>query len=61
MPIGEIILTAFIKVLFEKLASIDLLNFAHREQVHTLFKRWSGELTEIQAFLDDAEEKQNRK
>ncbi|GMP41475.1 hypothetical protein CsSME_00011564 [Camellia sinensis var. sinensis] len=58
MPIGEIILAAFIKVLFEKLASIDLLNFARREQVHTIFKRWSGELTEIQAFLDDAEEKQ---
>ncbi|KAI8026486.1 putative disease resistance RPP13-like protein 1 [Camellia lanceoleosa] len=58
MPIGEIILAAFIKVLFEKLASIDLLNFARQEQVHTIFKRWSGELTEIQAFLDDAEEKQ---
>ncbi|KAL7234396.1 hypothetical protein ACSBR1_017907 [Camellia fascicularis] len=58
MPIGEIILAAFIKVLFQKLASIDLLNFARREQVHTIFKRWSGELTEIQAFLDDAEEKQ---
>ncbi|GMP41462.1 hypothetical protein CsSME_00011554 [Camellia sinensis var. sinensis] len=58
MPIGEIILAAFIKVLFEKLASIDLLNFALQEQVYTLFKRWSGELTEIQAFLDDAEEKQ---
>ncbi|KAL7204517.1 hypothetical protein ACSBR2_017567 [Camellia fascicularis] len=58
MPIGEIILAAFIKVLFEKLASIDLLNFARREQVHTIFKRWSRELTEIQTFLDDAEEKQ---
>ncbi|XP_028123908.1 putative disease resistance RPP13-like protein 1 [Camellia sinensis] len=58
MPIGEIFLAAFIQVLFEKLASTVLLKFAHREQVHTLFKKWSGELKEIQAFLDDAEEKQ---
>ncbi|CAL5381822.1 unnamed protein product [Camellia sinensis] len=58
MPIGEIILAAFIKVLFEKLASTVLLKFARREQVHNLFKRWSGELVKIQAFLDDAEEKQ---
>ncbi|XP_028099955.1 putative disease resistance RPP13-like protein 1 isoform X2 [Camellia sinensis] len=58
MPIGEIILTAFIQVLFEKLASTVPLKFARREQVHTLFKKWSGELVEIQAFLDDAEEKQ---
>ncbi|CAL5380160.1 unnamed protein product [Camellia sinensis] len=58
MPIGEIFLAAFIQVLFEKLASTVLLKFAHWEQVHTLFKKWSGELKEIQAFLDDAEEKQ---
>ncbi|CAL5330706.1 unnamed protein product [Camellia sinensis] len=58
MPIGEIFLAAFIQVLFEKLASTVLLKFPHQEQVHTLFKKWSGELKEIQAFLDDAEEKQ---
>ncbi|CAL5380207.1 unnamed protein product [Camellia sinensis] len=58
MPIGEIFLAAFIRMLFEKLASTVLLKFAHWEQVHTLFKKWSGELKEIQAFLDDAEEKQ---
>ncbi|KAI8027078.1 putative disease resistance RPP13-like protein 1 [Camellia lanceoleosa] len=58
MPIGEIFLAAFIQVLFEKLASTVPLKFARREQVHTLFKKWSGELVEIQAFLDDAEEKQ---
>ncbi|KAL7234407.1 hypothetical protein ACSBR1_017914 [Camellia fascicularis] len=58
MPIGEIFLAAFIQVLFEKLTSTVLPKFARWEQVHTLFKKWSGELVEIQAFLDDAEEKQ---
>ncbi|KAL7204514.1 hypothetical protein ACSBR2_017565 [Camellia fascicularis] len=58
MPVGEIFLSAFIQVLFEKLASTVLLQFARREQVHTLFKRWSGELATIRAFLDGAEEKQ---
>ncbi|XP_028107720.1 putative disease resistance RPP13-like protein 1, partial [Camellia sinensis] len=58
MPIGEIFLAAFIKVLFEKLASTELLKFARREQVHTHIKRWSGELAKIQAFLADAEGKQ---
>ncbi|XP_028103883.1 putative disease resistance RPP13-like protein 1 [Camellia sinensis] len=58
MPIGEIFLAAFIRVLFEKLASTELLKFARREQVHTHIKRWSGELAKIQAFLADAEGKQ---
>ncbi|XP_028094548.1 putative disease resistance RPP13-like protein 1 isoform X1 [Camellia sinensis] len=58
MPIGEIFLAAFIKVLFEKLASTELLKFARQEQVHTHIKRWSGELAKIQAFLADAEGKQ---
>ncbi|KAI8027035.1 putative disease resistance RPP13-like protein 1 [Camellia lanceoleosa] len=58
MPIGEIFLAAFIQVLFEKLASTELLKFARREQVHTHIKRWSGELAKIQAFLADVEGKQ---
>ncbi|CAL5380203.1 unnamed protein product [Camellia sinensis] len=58
MPIGEIFLAAFIQVLFEKLASTELLKFARREQVHTHLERCSGELAKIQAFLADAEGKQ---
>ncbi|CAL5381808.1 unnamed protein product [Camellia sinensis] len=58
MHIGEIFLTTFIQVLFERLASTFLLKFSGREPVHTLFNKWSGELAEIRAFLDDAEEKQ---
>ncbi|KAL7204508.1 hypothetical protein ACSBR2_017560 [Camellia fascicularis] len=58
MHIGEIFLTTFIQVLFERLASTFLPKFAGREPVHTLFNKWSGELAEIRAFLDDAEEKQ---
>ncbi|CAL5381830.1 unnamed protein product [Camellia sinensis] len=58
MPIGEIFLAAFIQVLFEKLASTELLKFARREQVHSHIERCSGELAKIQAFLADAEGKQ---
>ncbi|KAL7234429.1 hypothetical protein ACSBR1_017932 [Camellia fascicularis] len=58
MPIGEIFLAAFIQVLFEKLASTELLKFARREKVYTHIQRWSRELAKIQAFLADAEGKQ---
>ncbi|CAL5330700.1 unnamed protein product [Camellia sinensis] len=58
MHIGEIFLDTFIQMLSEKLVSTVLLKFAGREQVHTLFEKWSRKLAEIRAFLDDAEEKQ---
>ncbi|GMP41480.1 hypothetical protein CsSME_00011567 [Camellia sinensis var. sinensis] len=58
MHIGEIFLDTFIQRLSEKLVSTVLLKFAGREQVHTLFEKWSRKLAEIRAFLDDAEEKQ---
>ncbi|CAL5380221.1 unnamed protein product [Camellia sinensis] len=58
MHVGEIFLDTFIQRLSEKLVSTVLLKFAGREQVHTLFEKWSRKLAEIRAFLDDAEEKQ---
>ncbi|KAF7116186.1 hypothetical protein RHSIM_RhsimUnG0035900 [Rhododendron simsii] len=60
MAIAEIFLTAFIQVVFEKLASRDLLNFARRERIDDLLTRWSRMLGEIDAVLADAEEKQMR-
>ncbi|GFZ02672.1 keratin-associated protein, putative [Actinidia rufa] len=58
MAVGEIFLADFIPVLFEKLASGELLNFARREQIPTLLMKWSRMLAEIEAVLPDAEEKQ---
>ncbi|KAG5539277.1 hypothetical protein RHGRI_019739 [Rhododendron griersonianum] len=47
MAIGEIFLTAFIQVLFEKLASSDLWNFARRERIDTLLMKWPRMLEQI--------------
>ncbi|KAG5539203.1 hypothetical protein RHGRI_019684 [Rhododendron griersonianum] len=58
MAIAEIFLTAFIQVVFEKLASRDLLSFARREKIHDLLLKWSRMLGQIDAVLADAEEKQ---
>ncbi|KAF7139471.1 hypothetical protein RHSIM_Rhsim07G0070900 [Rhododendron simsii] len=58
MAIGEIFLTAFIQVVFEKLASPDLWNFARRERIDTLLTKWRNMLEQIESVLADAEEKQ---
>ncbi|XP_021680447.2 putative disease resistance RPP13-like protein 1 [Hevea brasiliensis] len=56
--IGEAALSAFMQVLFQKLASPDLLNFARQKPVHSEIKKWEKMLQEIRAVLDDAEDKQ---
>ncbi|KAL5760402.1 hypothetical protein ACOSQ2_019240 [Xanthoceras sorbifolium] len=56
--IGEALLSATIEVLFEKLASSDLLQFARQEQIHADLEKWKKTLVKIEAVLDDAEEKQ---
>ncbi|KAG5539281.1 hypothetical protein RHGRI_019743 [Rhododendron griersonianum] len=58
MAIGEIFLTAFIQMLFEKLSSRDLWNFRRRERIHTLLTKWKKMLEQIEAVLADAEHKQ---
>ncbi|KAL3750415.1 hypothetical protein ACJRO7_011420 [Eucalyptus globulus] len=58
MPIAELFLGALLPVLFEKLASPELLNFARREGIDTLLKKWERMLNSINHVLDDAEERQ---
>ncbi|PSS09936.1 Disease resistance RPP13-like protein [Actinidia chinensis var. chinensis] len=60
MAVGEIVLAAFIQVLFEKLASRELLNSVRREGIQTALEKWRGMLEEIKAVLADAEEKQTK-
>ncbi|CDP19390.1 unnamed protein product [Coffea canephora] len=59
MALIEVFLGAIIKVIFDKLASVDLKKFARSEGLDTRLKRWSQVLSLIQAVLDDAEDKQN--
>ncbi|CAN4110292.1 unnamed protein product [Withania somnifera] len=58
MAVAELFLSAFLTVLFEKLASWELLNFARKEGIHFQLKKWSRTLSKILAALADAEEKQ---
>nr|XP_027113857.1 putative disease resistance RPP13-like protein 1 isoform X1 [Coffea arabica]XP_027113859.1 putative disease resistance RPP13-like protein 1 isoform X1 [Coffea arabica] len=59
MALIEVFLGAIIKVIFDKLASVDLKKFARSEGLDTQLKRWIQVLSLIQAVLDDAEDKQN--
>ncbi|KAF8039218.1 hypothetical protein BT93_B1696 [Corymbia citriodora subsp. variegata] len=58
MPIAELFLGAFLQVLFDRLASRKLLNFAQREGINTLLKKWEKMLISIYQVLDDAEDRQ---
>ncbi|KAH7544541.1 hypothetical protein JRO89_XS15G0182900 [Xanthoceras sorbifolium] len=55
---AELILSAVLPVLFEKLASSELLNFATQEGVRSKLKKWEKTLKTIKSLLVDAEQKQ---
>ncbi|CAK9175691.1 unnamed protein product [Ilex paraguariensis] len=58
MALVEVFLGAFMTVLFERLASHELLNFARREGIHAQLEKLSVMLMTIRAVLSDAEAKQ---
>ncbi|KAK9200554.1 hypothetical protein WN944_015752 [Citrus x changshan-huyou] len=60
VAVGEILLNAFFQVLFDRLASRDLLSFVRQlgGGVDSELKKWERKLKMIQAVLNDAEEKQ---
>ncbi|XP_039163416.1 putative disease resistance RPP13-like protein 1 isoform X1 [Eucalyptus grandis] len=58
MPIAELFLGALLPVLFQRLASPELLDFARREGIDNLLKKWEKMLNSINQVLDDAEERQ---
>ncbi|CAK9159074.1 unnamed protein product [Ilex paraguariensis] len=60
MPIIEIVLTAVITVLVEKLATFNLLKFAGSQEILTQVTKLRNVLRTIQAVLNDAETKQIR-
>ncbi|XP_030475435.1 putative disease resistance RPP13-like protein 1 [Syzygium oleosum] len=58
MPLADLFLGTFLQVLFDRLASCELLNFARREGIDTLLKKWEKMLISINRVLDDAEYRQ---
>ncbi|KAD3336375.1 hypothetical protein E3N88_31894 [Mikania micrantha] len=57
MAVGEIILSAFISVLFEKLASSDMIKLARSAGIHSELDKLRTKLELIQAVLVDAGQK----
>ncbi|OMO87390.1 NB-ARC domain-containing protein [Corchorus olitorius] len=58
--VKEATLSAFFEALFAKLASSESLPFATEKQGYKELKKWEKVLRNIQAVLDDAEDKQMR-
>ncbi|KAG6625386.1 putative disease resistance RPP13-like protein 1 [Carya illinoinensis] len=58
---AELLLSAFLDVLFDRLTSPELLKFARREGLRNQLGKWSKTVERIQEVLDDAEEKQQTK
>ncbi|KAL7203517.1 hypothetical protein ACSBR2_016739 [Camellia fascicularis] len=58
MPIAEIFLSAFVKLLFEKMSSFASSKLPTFEGIDTQLTSWTKMLSHIEALLIDAEEKQ---
>ncbi|KAL5737259.1 hypothetical protein ACOSP7_030020 [Xanthoceras sorbifolium] len=58
MATGEVVLLGFFQVLFDKLASRDVLVFARQEKVDSELKNWRKGLQVVNSVLVDAEERQ---
>ncbi|XP_028095778.1 putative disease resistance RPP13-like protein 1 isoform X1 [Camellia sinensis] len=58
MPIAEIFLSAFVKLLFEKMSSFASSKLPTFEGIDTQLTNWTNMLSQIEALLVDAEEKQ---
>ncbi|KAK2640077.1 hypothetical protein Ddye_027872 [Dipteronia dyeriana] len=58
MPVVELLVSAFLPVLLERLTSPELLRFLRQEGLYSKIKKWEDALKYIQAVLGDAEEKQ---
>ncbi|GJX99661.1 putative disease resistance RPP13-like protein 1 [Tanacetum coccineum] len=58
MAVAEIFLTAFIAVLFEKLASAEVISLARSARIYSQLNKWKKTLSQIQCVLADAGQKQ---
>ncbi|PWA44587.1 NBS-LRR protein [Artemisia annua] len=55
---AELILSALLPVIFEKLTSVAVNKIARSKEIHTELKKWEKKLSLIQAFLEDASQKE---
>ncbi|KAJ0715523.1 putative P-loop containing nucleoside triphosphate hydrolase [Helianthus annuus] len=60
MAVAELFMGAFITVLFEKLASGDLIRLARSAGIYSELNKWRNTLIQIQAVLADAGQKHIR-
>ncbi|XP_028071573.1 putative disease resistance protein RGA3 [Camellia sinensis] len=58
MPLAEIFLSGFVKLLFEKMSSFASSKLPSFEGIGAQLTNWTNMLSQIEAFLIDAEEKQ---
>ncbi|KAK2640074.1 hypothetical protein Ddye_027869 [Dipteronia dyeriana] len=58
MPVVELLVSAFVAVLLERLTSPELLRFLRQEGLYSKIKKWEDTLKIIQAVLGNAEDKQ---
>ncbi|KAL6340027.1 hypothetical protein AAG906_038862 [Vitis piasezkii] len=56
--VGEVVLSAGLELLLQKLVSSELLQFARQQKVYSELKKWEGNLLTVNEVLDDAEMKQ---
>ncbi|KAG7942132.1 hypothetical protein I3843_16G084500 [Carya illinoinensis] len=57
--VGELFLSSALQVLFDRLVSRELLQFARQEGLRKQLDKWNKTLRRIRKVLDDAEEKQH--
>ncbi|KAK2639455.1 hypothetical protein Ddye_027250 [Dipteronia dyeriana] len=58
MPVVELLISAFLPALLERLTCPELLQFLRQEGLYSKIKKWEKMMLLIQAVLADAEEKQ---
>ncbi|PWA67294.1 NB-ARC domains-containing protein [Artemisia annua] len=55
---AELVLSALLPIVFEKLTSVAVSKISRSKEIHTELKKWERKLSGIQAFLEDASQKE---
>ncbi|GKF18222.1 NB-ARC domains-containing protein [Tanacetum coccineum] len=55
---AELILSALLPVIFEKLTSVAVNKITRSKQIHSELKKWERKLSHIRSFLEDASQKE---
>ncbi|PWA69864.1 NB-ARC domains-containing protein [Artemisia annua] len=55
---AELVLSALLPIVFEKLTSVAVNKIARSKEIHTELKKWERKLSHIRSFLNDASQKE---